>query len=112
MGASRAAPGAPLVYAQAAGNIAAQLRHGDAQKAAAAFSQAAHVVQRVDRHADAAHEIAVELRAAGLRVVVDDRNESVPRKIRETELDKQPLMAVIGEAMTDVFKPLLQQQIA
>lgn len=50
-----------------------------------------------ERHADAAHEIAVELRAAGLRVVVDDRNESVPRKIRETELDKQPLMAVIGD---------------
>ena len=39
------APGAPLVYTQAAGNIAAQLRHGDPQKAAAAFSQAAHVVQ-------------------------------------------------------------------
>ncbi len=50
-----------------------------------------------ERHADAAHEIAAELRAAGLRVVVDDRNESVPRKIRETELDKQPLMAVIGD---------------
>lgn len=50
-----------------------------------------------ERHADAAHEIAGELRAAGLRVVVDDRNESVPRKIRETELDKQPLMAVIGD---------------
>ncbi|WP_332825246.1 xanthine dehydrogenase family protein molybdopterin-binding subunit [Ramlibacter sp.] len=39
------APGAPLVYAQAPGNIAAQLRHGDAQKAAAAFGQAAHVVK-------------------------------------------------------------------
>ncbi|MBF6621018.1 MAG: threonine--tRNA ligase [Patulibacter sp.] len=50
-----------------------------------------------ERHADAAHEIATTLRAAGLRVVVDDRNESVPRKIRETELDKQPLMAVIGD---------------
>lgn len=50
-----------------------------------------------ERHADAAHEIAAELRSAGLRVAVDDRNESVPRKIRETELDKQPLMAVIGD---------------
>jgi threonyl-tRNA synthetase len=50
-----------------------------------------------ERHADAAHEIAAALRAEGLRVVVDDRNESVPRKIRETELDKQPLMAVIGD---------------
>ncbi|MFA4927331.1 MAG: threonine--tRNA ligase [Patulibacter sp.] len=50
-----------------------------------------------ERHADAAHEIAATLRSEGLRVVVDDRNESVPRKIRETELDKQPLMAVIGD---------------
>lgn len=38
-------PGAPLVFAQAPGNVAAQLRHGDAQKAADAFAQAAHVVQ-------------------------------------------------------------------
>lgn len=38
-------PGAPLVFAQAPGNLAAQLRHGDAQKAAEAFAQAAHVVQ-------------------------------------------------------------------
>jgi carbon-monoxide dehydrogenase large subunit len=40
-----AAQGAPLVYAQAPGNIAAQLRHGDAQKAGAAFDQAAHVIK-------------------------------------------------------------------
>ncbi|WP_022928469.1 threonine--tRNA ligase [Patulibacter americanus] len=50
-----------------------------------------------DRHADAAREIAAELKAAGLRVVVDDRTETVGRKIRETEISKQPLMAVIGD---------------
>jgi len=38
------APGAALVYAQAPGNIAAQLRHGDAQQAEAGFARAAHVV--------------------------------------------------------------------
>ncbi|HZY16807.1 MAG TPA: xanthine dehydrogenase family protein molybdopterin-binding subunit, partial [Ramlibacter sp.] len=39
------AAGAPLVFDGAPGNIAAQLRHGDPTKAAAAFAQAAHVVQ-------------------------------------------------------------------
>jgi carbon-monoxide dehydrogenase large subunit len=39
------AAGAPLVWQQAEGNIAAQLRHGDAQKAQEAFAQAAHVVE-------------------------------------------------------------------
>jgi carbon-monoxide dehydrogenase large subunit len=37
-------PGAPQVWAAAKGNIAAELRHGDAGIAAAAFRKAAHVV--------------------------------------------------------------------
>jgi threonyl-tRNA synthetase len=61
--------------------------------------QPAHVTLLTvsDRHADAAHAIARELKAAGLRVVVDGRTETVGRKIRETELAKVPLMAVIGD---------------
>lgn len=39
------AAGAPMVCEQATGNVAAQLRHGDAAQAAAAFAQAAHVVR-------------------------------------------------------------------
>src|SRR6478609_1817339 len=39
------APGAPLVHEEATGNIAAQLRHGDAKATEAAFAQAAHVVK-------------------------------------------------------------------
>jgi carbon-monoxide dehydrogenase large subunit len=38
------APGAPPVFDDAQGNVAARLRHGDAAKADAAFRQAAHVV--------------------------------------------------------------------
>ena len=38
------APGAPLVWAAAAENIAAEIRHGDAAATAAAFAMAAHVV--------------------------------------------------------------------
>jgi len=38
------APGAPLVWPQATGNISAEIRHGDAAATAAAFKRAAHVV--------------------------------------------------------------------
>ena len=38
------ASGAPLVWAKATGNIAAEARHGDAAAARAAFAKAAHVV--------------------------------------------------------------------
>jgi threonyl-tRNA synthetase len=50
-----------------------------------------------DRHVDAAHEFAATLRAAGVRVRVDDRTESVGRKIREAELAKIPYMLVVGD---------------
>ena len=39
------APGAPLVWPAATGNIAAEKRHGDAASTAAAFANAAHVVK-------------------------------------------------------------------
>jgi carbon-monoxide dehydrogenase large subunit len=38
------APDAPLVWPAATGNVAAQMRHGDAAKSDAAFASAAHVV--------------------------------------------------------------------
>jgi threonyl-tRNA synthetase len=50
-----------------------------------------------DRHVDAANGVAATLRAAGVRVEVDERTESVGRKIREAELQKIPSMLVIGD---------------
>ncbi len=50
-----------------------------------------------DRHADYAKGVALELRDAGLRVEVDDRGESVGRKIREGEVRKVPYMLVVGD---------------
>ncbi len=38
-----------------------------------------------------------ELAALGLRIELDDRNESVGRKIREAELRKVPYMLIVGE---------------
>ncbi len=37
------------------------------------------------------------LETKGIRVEIDDRNEKIGRKIRDTELDKIPYMLVIGE---------------
>jgi threonyl-tRNA synthetase len=50
-----------------------------------------------DRHAEYAHEVATELRAAGLRAEVDDRTESTGKKIREGELRKVPYLLVVGD---------------
>jgi threonyl-tRNA synthetase len=59
-------------------------------------SQAA-VLPLADRHNGYAGEVAAALRSAGLRADVDDRTESVGRKIREAELRKVPYMLVVGD---------------
>ena len=50
-----------------------------------------------DRFADYAAGVLEQLRGAGVRAELDDRNESVGRKIREAELRKIPYMLVVGE---------------
>ena len=54
-----------------------------------------------DRHAGYARRVAGELRAAGLRVELDDRGESIGRKIREAEVRKVPYMLVVGDRESD-----------
>jgi threonyl-tRNA synthetase len=55
------------------------------------------VLPVADRHNPYAEQVAGELAAAGLRARVDDRGESVGRKIREAELAKVPYMLVVGD---------------
>jgi threonyl-tRNA synthetase len=50
-----------------------------------------------DRHRGYAGEVAEELRGRGLRVEVDERSESIGKKIREAELTKVPYMLVVGD---------------
>ena len=57
----------------------------------------ATVLPVADRHNDYAQEVAAALRAARLRADVDDRTESIGRKIRDTELQKVPYMFVVGD---------------
>src|SRR5215213_1957174 len=55
------------------------------------------VLPIADRHTDYARGVAEQLRADGIRVGVDDRTESVGKKIREGELKKVPYMLVVGD---------------
>jgi threonyl-tRNA synthetase len=50
-----------------------------------------------DRHGEYARQVAAELEGAGLRVQVDERTESVGKKIREGELRKAPYMLIVGD---------------
>ncbi len=54
-----------------------------------------------DRFNDYGRSVAERLRADGLRVELDERNESVGRKIREAELRKLPYMLIVGEREQD-----------
>jgi threonyl-tRNA synthetase len=50
-----------------------------------------------DRHNQAAERVVTRLRERGLRAELDDRTESVGRKIRDAELRKVPYMLVVGD---------------
>ncbi len=50
-----------------------------------------------DKFMPYAEEVLAELRKAGVRAEIDDRNEKIGKKIRDTELMKVPYMLVIGE---------------
>ncbi|HWZ85230.1 MAG TPA: threonine--tRNA ligase, partial [Thermoanaerobaculia bacterium] len=50
-----------------------------------------------DRYAAAAKAVEERLRATGLRVECDDRNEKLGARIRRAEMQKSPSMLVIGE---------------
>jgi threonyl-tRNA synthetase len=56
----------------------------------------AAILPITDKQNPYAHEVAEKLKAAGVRAVVDDRNEKVNLKIREAQLQKVPYMLVIG----------------
>ena len=55
------------------------------------------VLPVTDRAADYAQEIRSYLDDHGFRVEVDERNEKIGKKIRETTLEKVPFMLVVGD---------------
>ena len=50
-----------------------------------------------DRHLEYARGVHRELEDAGIRTQLDERTESVGKKIREAELRKVPFMLVVGD---------------
>ncbi len=50
-----------------------------------------------DRHRDYASRVADALRAAGLRIATDLRNEKISYKIREHSLQKLPYQLIVGD---------------
>ncbi|MFZ9387320.1 MAG: threonine--tRNA ligase [Chitinophagaceae bacterium] len=59
-----------------------------------------------DKYLDYANEISRKLKKADIRSEVDDRNEKIGKKIRDTELLKVPYMLVVGE------KEMNERQVA
>jgi threonyl-tRNA synthetase len=55
------------------------------------------VLPIADRHLDYARRVLEELRTAGLRVDLDERQEKIGYKIREAQLQKVPYMLVVGD---------------
>ncbi|MCL1863858.1 MAG: threonine--tRNA ligase [Defluviitaleaceae bacterium] len=56
------------------------------------------VIPIAERHQDAAAEVVAKLTAANLRAEADMRNEKMGLKIREAQLQKIPIMLVLGDS--------------
>ena len=56
------------------------------------------VVPVAERHLPTAGEVADRIRKAGIRADLDDREESVGKKVREAAMDWVPYVVVIGDA--------------
>lgn len=59
-----------------------------------------------DKYLDYAKSVSAKLKKADIRAEVDDRNEKIGKKIRDTELMKVPYMLVVGE------KEMTENQVA
>jgi threonyl-tRNA synthetase len=55
------------------------------------------VLPIADRHLDYAREVAGKLDEPGIRAEVDERTESIGKKIRDGELHKVPYMLIVGD---------------
>lgn len=63
-----------------------------------------------DKFQDYAKQVADQLKKADIRCEVDDRNEKIGKKIRDTELMKVPYMLVVGEKEMNESKVAVRRQ--
>ena len=57
-----------------------------------------------ERHAEYANQVAAQLKAVGVRVDVDARNEKMNAKIREHAMQKVPFLLVVGDKEAEAGK--------
>ena len=57
-----------------------------------------------ERHAEYANKVAAQLKAIGVRVEVDARNEKMNAKIREHAMQKVPFLLVVGDKEAEAGK--------
>jgi threonyl-tRNA synthetase len=55
------------------------------------------VIPVSEKFNDYAYEVSKELKKQDIRVIIDDRNEKIGRKIRDNELKKIPYLLIVGE---------------
>ncbi len=63
-----------------------------------------------DKFLDYANAVSAQLKKADIRSEVDDRNEKIGKKIRDTELMKVPYMLVVGEKEMNEEKVAVRRQ--
>lgn len=63
-----------------------------------------------DKYLDYSNTLVSRLEAAGFRGFIDDRVESIGKKIRDTELKKVPYMLIIGEKEVDQQNVSIRRQ--
>ena len=63
-----------------------------------------------DKFADYAKSVLNKLKKADIRAEIDDRNEKIGKKIRDTELMKVPYMLVVGEKEVNENKVSIRRQ--
>jgi len=63
-----------------------------------------------DKFLDYAHSVSEMLKNADIRSDVDDRNEKIGKKIRDTELMKVPYMLVVGEKEKEASRVSVRRQ--
>jgi len=63
-----------------------------------------------EKHVDYAKKISEELQAVGLRVELDDSNESLGKKIRQAKQQKLPYFMVVGDKEIENKKVTLESR--
>jgi threonyl-tRNA synthetase len=63
-----------------------------------------------DRHLEYMQAVAIKLRAAGLRVEIDERGERMNAKIRDAQKQKVPYMLVVGDKEVEEGKVALRMR--